>query len=801
MHQGRLLQLACRIVLAIASLATLTGLSVVGADERLAGTEQLTLERPADELMVAGLRQFCLRELAASPARRDELWQPHRATRALLQAHVAACRERLKSSIGATDRRVTSDPAAPVAFELLTTLEQSSVVARTDFVTVHRVRWPVLEGVSAEGLLLVPQTVRAGVVALPDADWTPEMFCGLAEGLADSAKLAKRFAEAGCLVVIPTLISRRDEHSGHADVTFTNQPHREFLYRQAFEVGRHVIGYEVQKTLAAVDLLERTLQSSAGTHLDGPRPIGVVGVGEGGLLALYAAAIDPRIQACWISGHFQQRESIWQEPIYRNVWGLLNEFGDAELAGMVAPRRLVIEAAHAVTVTGPPAARPGRASVAAPGVITTCHLDSVRAEVLRAVAFYRVYEQEPELRLVAQDDQGAGDPGANAAFEAFATGLSLAGNGTAPAPAWQPVAPPRFDPESLLAAAGAREARQFQELQTHVQNLLFRSHQARDARWRKNPTSRADWERQRLPLQNWVHDELIGRAPQTRKPPRPRSRRVRETDRYVCYEIVLDVYDDVIATGLLLLPRHLSLTKKHPVVVCQHGLEGTPYDTISREPGASAIYRAFSEELVHQGFIVYAPQNPYRGGDRFRVLQRMSQPLGRTLFSYIIAQHEQTLDWLETLPFVDSHRIGFYGISYGGKTAMRVPPLVDRYRLAICSGDFTDWPRTLISNNERFSYLFTSEYEVFEWNLAHVANYAELAMLMAPRPFIVEAGHRDGGQPSDWVAGEFGKVRRHYDQLGLTDRAVLEFFDGPHTIHGQGTFRFLHEFLDQPVAP
>ena len=126
----------------------------------------------------------------------------------------------------------------------------------------------------------------------------------------------------------------------------------------------------------------------------------------------------------------------------------------------------------------------------------------------------------------------------------------------------------------------------------------------------------------------------------------------------------------------------------------------------------------FSEELVKRGFIVYAPQNPYRGGDRFRVLQRKSNPLKRSLFSHIIAQHEQTLDWLATLPKVDPKRIGFYGLSYGGKTAMRVPPLVERYGLSICSGDFTEWLRNIASNEERTSYLFTSEYEIPEWNLA-----------------------------------------------------------------------------------
>lgn len=787
-----LLPLTCGACLAVFSASW-----AVGAEDVLAGTNRLTSERPIDEWMVEGLQKFCLRELAASPARRSERWRLHLATRALLEKHLPSSRERLRAMIGATDARLTSGPTPSAAFELLTTLDQTSVVARSPLVTVHRVRWPVLEGVTAEGLLLVPETVRAGVVALPDADWTPEMLCGLADGLPESVQFVRKLAEAGCLVAVPTLISRRDEFSGHPDVTFTNQPHREFLYRQAFEVGRHVIGYEVQKILAAVDLIEQSLRRTMSAAKDQPLTIGVVGVGEGGLMALHAAAIDPRIHSCWVSSHFQQRESVWQEPIYRNVWGLLTEFGDAELAGMIAPRRLVIEAAHAVNVPGPPLARVGRVSVAAPGRITTCHLDSVRAEVDRALIFYRLHEQEKQLSLVVNGDEGDGAPGNEAALRAFAEGLRLPGRLSSPAAAWWPQSRPRVEKNELLQSAYAREKRQLDELQTHVQSLLLRSHQVRDARWRLNPAAPEAWKGQQSQLRTWVHEELIGRVSLARSPLRPRSRRVLETDRYVGYEIVTDVFDEVIAAGVLLIPKGLKDAEKRPVIVCQHGLEGTPLDTISREPKPFATYKAFSEELVQQGFIVYAPQNPYRGGDRFRVLQRMSNPLQRSLFSYIIAQHEQTLDWLSSLPFVDPQRIAFYGISYGGKTAMRVPPLVERYRLSICSGDFTDWPRTLVSNNERFSYLFTSEYEVFEWNLAHVASYAELALLMTPRPFMVEEGHRDGGQPSEWVAGEFGKVRRHYDQLGLGDHAVLEFFDGPHTIHGQGTFRFLHHFLGE----
>lgn len=783
------------------SLLVFIGSSIHASDLVLDLTTALKEERPLDEIMVDGLNRFCLRELAASRQQRAAQWSRDFSNPKDYAAGIARRRERFRHVIGAVDARNTVPPA-PISlqrFELVSTLDKSSIVAQTSGVTVHAVRWPVLDGVTAEGLLLVPATLRAGVVALPDADWTPEMFCGLSEGLPESVQFVRQLSAAGCLVAIPLLINRSHEFSGSPRVAYTNQPHREFIYRQAFEVGRHLIGYEVQKVLAAVDLIEQHAQRHSKNAFS-PLPIGVVGVGEGGLLALYSAALDTRIQACWVSGYFQEREQVWAEPIYRNVWGLLTEFGDAELAGMIAPRRLIVEACRAVDVAGPPAAEEGRRPNPTPGRIASSPLQSVQAEFQRAAALYRQLGHESNLNLAVSGPDGQGPAGTDAALQAFVASLGVDGKRAAPLAAWRLTAEQLAGPDIAHQQLNARQKRQFDELQTHVQDVLRRSHQVRDSKWRPHPTSPDDWKQLRPALRDLVHDELIGRLPASRIAPNPKSRRILETDDYIGYEVSLDVFDDVIAAGILLLPKNLRPGEKRPLVVCQHGLEGTPRDTISREPRVFNLYKSFSEELVKRGFLVYAPQNPYRGGDRFRVLQRMSNPLRRSLFSYIIAQHEQTLDWLTTLAHVDPQRIAFYGLSYGGKTAVRVPPLVDRYCLSICSGDFTDWPRTIASNEERVSYLFTTEYETPEWNLAHVASYAELAMLMAPRPFMVEEGHRDGGQPTEWTAGEFGKVRRHYDQLRLSDRAELEFFDGPHTIHGQGTYRFLHRHLNWPAT-
>src|SRR5262249_6286858 len=137
----------------------------------------------------------------------------------------------LMSMIGAVDERTHFN-----GLELLATTEESALVAQSAKIDVFAVRWPVFRGVTSEGLLLVPQAsnIVADVVALPDADSLPEDLIGL-RGQAKEGQLARRLAENGCRVLIPALIDRRDQYSATA-TRKTNLPHREFIYRPAFEL-------------------------------------------------------------------------------------------------------------------------------------------------------------------------------------------------------------------------------------------------------------------------------------------------------------------------------------------------------------------------------------------------------------------------------------------------------------------------------------------------------------------------------------------------------------------------------------
>jgi cephalosporin-C deacetylase-like acetyl esterase len=309
-----------------------------------------------------------------------------------------------------------------------------------------------------------------------------------------------------------------------------------------------------------------------------------------------------------------------------------------------------------------------------------------------------------------------------------------------------------------------------------------------------------DWRYATSEMRTTLWNDVFGRLPAADRPINPRTRKFDERRTWTGYELVLDVSEDVFAWGYLLLPKNMRSGERRPVVVCQHGLEGLPGDTVTDDASTRAygFYKGFAAQLADRGFIVFAPHNPYRGRDEFRVLQRKLNPLKQTLYSVIIAQHGRILEWLAAQPFVDSARIGFYGLSYGGKTAMRIPALFDRYALSICSGDFNEWIRKNVSVDLRQSYVFSPEYEMPEFNLGNTFNYAEMAALIAPRPFMVERGHYDGVGTDEWVSYEYAKVRRLYSELGIPERTAIEYFDGPHTINGVGTFDFLHRHLNWP---
>src|SRR2546429_6442006 len=76
---------------------------------------------------------------------------------------------------------------------------------------------------------------------------------GLTTGGKAESQASRLLAENGFELVVPTLVSREKLQTDDKQLRSSDQTHREWIYRQAFHMGRHVIGYEVQTVMAAVD--------------------------------------------------------------------------------------------------------------------------------------------------------------------------------------------------------------------------------------------------------------------------------------------------------------------------------------------------------------------------------------------------------------------------------------------------------------------------------------------------------------------------------------------------------------------
>jgi len=677
----------------------------------------------------------------------------------------------LKKILGIIDA-----PKSTEDLELLETLNNPALIFENKQYKILKIRWQVIEGLHGEGLLIEPKGKPiAQIVAIPPPDIIPESFCGLTND--KSIPMGKILADLGCRVIVPTLIDRKQGFSNNLDISRkTNIPRREFIYRMAYEMGFQINGLEIQKLLPLINWF---------SFKDPSIPIGVAGNGDGAFQALVLSFLDNRIKSSWIDGYHLNRNKSWSEPLDRNIWNYLKYFSDAELISSSNGSTLISSFSYPLYKG---AEKIGNLNQAAPGVLSAPAKDLIIKENEILTSFLKTLSSETKVVFENLN------PSSTLIHLGTKFILNMADIKSKPINETPPVT------LDFTTTAEERQQRQFNELIAFIQKSWRKSEKVRQELISKYDSSTVEkWEKSSEPLRKYFSEEVIGKLPAATLKPNPRSRIIYENKDLTGYEVALDIHDNVFAYGILLVPSNMKVGEKRPVVVCQHGLEGKPTDVCNPDK-KTQYYNSFGAELARKGYIVFAPQNPYLGRDLFRELQRKANPLGLSLFSFIVQQHQVTLDWLKTLPYVQPDKIGFYGLSYGGKTAMRVPAILKDYCLSICSGDFNEWVGKNVLVDYPGSYMWTYEYEMYEFNLGKTFNYAEMAMLIAPRPFMVERGHSDGVGIDEMVGWEYAKVRRFYAFLGIPEKTEIEFFKGGHEINSKDTFAFLKKHLGWPKS-
>lgn len=713
---------------------------ILRAAETLPGTDRLTL--PNDDEFVharhmSQVKDYFQRRIEDARKLRDREWKPEfsspEAYAASLSGHRANCRKML----------------GLVAAEAQIATAQSNELAVSDDCRIERITIPVFAGLSARGLLFSPAAEGPHPVILvcTDANSWPERFAGL--GDAEPAAWLTRLVARGAAAYLPQSIERLADHPYSR--TTNDKDRRMILYRLGYPVGRTMPGLDVQDTRAAVDYLARRSDVA-------PSRIGLVGVGQGGMTALHAAAVDPRIAAAAVADYFQVRDHCWQEPVDRRLSRRLLEFGDAELAALIAPRPLFI-------LNSPDSLVPP---------------ERVEIEIRRAGRFYKGLETPMRLARTL-DLQGKDVIDEATSFMADLFSLPESKR----AITWPNL---RIAPE----AARAVRDKHFEERLAYLRKLIAESEAKREARWRLDECGPSDFERTKAEMLE-EYRKLVGEVPTGHTPLDPKTELALATDRYKLYRITLNVTDGVEVYGNLLVPNNIK--GRAAAVICQHGLSGTPEMTTGLGMTKDTAYHEFARHLAEHGYVVFSPYLMQRHWQEINVLVRQADALGMMRVAMPVAKTRRVIDFLETLPFVDAKRVGYYGLSYGGYSAIWISPLDERLAASVISGHFNDWRTKITNDTMRTSYLWHPDEDFYNWDVLRRFTHPELVAMIAPRPVCVEFGQRDGITTPEWTAYAWKQVVAWRDPLGLADRISLAHFDGVHEIHAVEAVDFLDRFL------
>ena len=114
--------------------------------------------------------------------------------------------------------------------------------------------------------------------------------------------------------------------------------------------------------------------------------------------------------------------------------------------------------------------------------------------------------------------------------------------------------------------------------------------------------------------------------------------------------------------GWLFVPKNLDRTKKHPAIIWIHG-DGVNqnYDGWHVQRNY-AVYYSFHQYLLQQGYVVFAPD--YRGSIGYG--RNWRNGVYMDVGGKDAKDAWMSANYLKTLPYVDSDRIGVWGLSYGG---------------------------------------------------------------------------------------------------------------------------------------
>ncbi len=231
------------------------------------------------------------------------------------------------------------------------------------------------------------------------------------------------------------------------------------------------------------------------------------------------------------------------------------------------------------------------------------------------------------------------------------------------------------------------------------------------------------------------------------------------------YRTSIQVLEGFEITGLFFRRKE----KKLPLVIVQHGKEGTP-ELISNVYGNTFNYNHMAERVLSQGVHIFVPQLLLWNKENYPVdydrdnLDARLKRVGSSITALEVYAIMRILDYFEKQEYVSS--FGMVGLSYGGFYTLITMALDTRIKAAVSCSFF--------NSRERFAWTdWTWKSSAFQFG------DAEIACLIYPRKFWIEVGKKDEAFDIEGARAEMDNLQVMCKEVGMDWIEFIEF-DGLH---------------------
>jgi dienelactone hydrolase len=251
----------------------------------------------------------------------------------------------------------------------------------------------------------------------------------------------------------------------------------------------------------------------------------------------------------------------------------------------------------------------------------------------------------------------------------------------------------------------------------------------------------------------------------------------------------------------VLIPDSASESNPRPAILCAHG-HGVGKDSLAGITPAE-YQKQSAVALALQGYVTIAPD--WRGfGERLDRDEWVRRPgrdgcnvaylaygyFGYQMLNLDISDAQRCLDYLQSLPYVDSKKLGCIGCSFGGTMTTYISAVDQRIKSAVIVCYLSSVEDAL--NDRGKGNTCGSQ---FMFGLRGIGDISDVAGLIAPRSCMVQIGSND----DCFIEADALKAYRHlekiYKSAGAKDNLVLDHFEGVHEIDMDSAITFFKACL------